>query len=153
MKKILTLFAIASLLACNSNSKTDNNVEGEQKQNSIAHSSGGHYEGAFTNGMKETYISFDISENGEKLENLTFKGYWRCDGSLEHTTMGPGKSFAVQNNKVDGQISEPEDGGATGTRYELRASINGNKAEGTFRMNINALACDTYLLNWTAEKK
>jgi hypothetical protein len=67
--------------------------------------------------------------------------------------MGPEKSFAIVDNKVDGIIVEPEDGGATATRYELHATLNGNKAEGTFRMNINGLGCDTYKLTWTAERK
>jgi hypothetical protein len=103
--------------------------------------------------MKQTFISFDVSADGKKLEELTFKGYWRCDGKLTQDIMGPEKSFAIVDNKVDGIIVEPEDGGATATRYELHATLNGNKAEGTFRMNINGLGCDTYKLTWTAERK
>lgn len=149
MKIYTTLFVILSL-ACN-------NIN----QNSIAApsstiteaSKGRHWEGSFTNGMKQTYISFDVSADGKQLQNLTFKGYWRCGGQLDQTTLGPEKSFAILNNKVDGSITEPEGGGATATRYELHAILKGNKAEGTFRMNINALGCDTYKLTWTAQTK
>lgn len=112
-----------------------------------------HWEGSFTNGMKETFISFDVSADGKKVEALTFKGYWRCDGKLTQDIMGPEKSFAIVDNRVDGVIVEPEGGGATATRYELQASFHGTTAEGTFRMNINGLGCDTYKLNWVAERK
>jgi hypothetical protein len=103
--------------------------------------------------MKQTYIGFDDSADGKQLENLTFKGYWRCDGKLEQTTLGPEKSFTIVDNKADGSITEPEGGGATATRYELHATLKGNKAEGSFRMNFNALGCDTYKLTWIAQTK
>lgn len=112
-----------------------------------------HWEGVYTTGMKQTFISFDVSGDGKKLEGLTFNGYWRCDGKLTQDIIGPEKSFAIAGNKVNGVIVEPEGGGATATRYELHAIFNSNKAEGTFRMNINGLGCDTYKLTWTAEKK
>jgi hypothetical protein len=154
MKKIITSFLVLVLMSCNDNRQQKNQASDapESKQGSIANSDG-HYEGAFTNGMKETFISFDISGDGQKLENLTFKGYWRCDGKLEQTTLGPEKDFTIVNNKVDGHITEPEDGGATAIRYEVKADIKEDHAEGSFRMNINALACDTYVLQWKAEKK
>lgn len=113
------------------------------------------FEGTFSNGMKGAKISFILSADGKKLKDLTFQGYWRCDGKLELTTVGPSenKSFPVINGKVDGIIVEPENGGATAFRFELHGTINGKQASGTFRMNINALACDTYKLNWTAATK
>lgn len=67
--------------------------------------------------------------------------------------MVPKKSFAIANNTVISILVEPEGGGATATRYELKASFKGIKAEGTFRMNINALGCDTRVLTWKAIKK
>lgn len=103
--------------------------------------------------MKGDIISFDVSGDGKELQELTFRSYWRCEGNLEQTTLGPQKSFSIQNNKAGGVIVEPEGGGATATRYEFTATITGDSAEGTFRMNINAPGCDTYKLNWTARKK
>jgi hypothetical protein len=112
-----------------------------------------HYAGALSNGMKGDSIFFDVSADGKKLENLIFKGYWRCSGKLEQTRVGPDGSFIIQNGKVDGHISEPPGGGSTAWRFDLKATLQGSKASGTFRMNINNLGCDTYLLNWTATAK
>ncbi|MEJ7675429.1 MAG: hypothetical protein WKF59_22645 [Chitinophagaceae bacterium] len=42
------------------------------------------------------------------------------------------------------------DGGATAWRFDLEATIEGNTANGKFRMNINALGCNTGTLQWTA---
>ena len=112
-----------------------------------------HFEGAFSNGMKGDSISFDISADGKKLSNLTFKGYWRCSGKLESTTAGPEGEFTVINNKVNDHISEPPNGGSTSWRFDLQAEINGNTAQGSFRMNINNLGCDSYKLMWTASGK
>ncbi|WP_207495888.1 hypothetical protein [Aridibaculum aurantiacum] len=110
-----------------------------------------HYAGAFSNGMKGDSIFFDVSADGKTLENLTFKGYWRCSGKLEQTTVGPDGAFNINNGKVNDHISEPPDGGSTAWRFDLEADINPTSASGTFRMNINNLGCDTYKLNWTAE--
>ena len=152
MKLCVLLCAVLSL-ACNNAGTDHKNTAGTSPASKEAAGKTQHWEGVFTNGMKQTYISFDISADGKQLQNLTFKGYWRCDGKLTQDIMGPEKSFAIVGNKVDGVIVEPEGGGATATRYELHASFSGNKAEGTFRMNINGLGCDTHKLTWTAEKK
>lgn len=148
--KLYVLLCAAFSLACtnaseNSNTSSASSTEASGKTQ--------HWEGHFTNGMKQTYISFDVSADGKQLQDLTFKGYWRCDGKLTQDIMGPQKSFTITGNKVDGVLVEPEGGGASATRYELHATFNGYKAEGTFRMNINGLGCDTYKLNWVAERK
>lgn len=109
-----------------------------------------HFEGSFSNGMKGDKISFDISADGKKLMNLTFKGYWRCSGRLESMVAGPKGAFDIVNGKVNGHISEPPNGGSTAWRFDLDATIQGTNASGTFRMNINNLGCDTYKLKWTA---
>ncbi len=156
MRFLTVLVMTALVLACNNNTNQKDTNNPETKKESASTKTTGektHWEGSFSNGMKETTISFDVSADGTKLENLTFSGYWRCDGSLTRDILGPEKSFTIQNNKVDGSISEPEGGGATAIRYELHAKFDGSKASGTFRMNINALACDTYVLEWTALKK
>lgn len=155
MKHALTALCCVLLFACNNDNgtATQNISTGSSSSASSSSNTSGHWEGSFTNGLTGAKISFDISEDGKELKDLTFQGYWRCDGKLDLTTLGPEKSFAIENNKVDGVIVEPEDGGATALRCELQAIINGNKAEGSFRMNLNALGCDTYKLNWTASKK
>lgn len=112
-----------------------------------------HYRGAISNGMKGDSLSFNISADGKRIENLTFKGWWRCSGKLEQIVAGPDGSFAIANGVVDGAIAEPPGGGSTSWRFELKTSINGPKASGSFRMNINNLGCDTYVLKFEAAAK
>jgi hypothetical protein len=109
-----------------------------------------HFSGAIANGMKGDSLFFDVSADGKTLQNLTFKGYWRCSGKLEQQTVGPDGSFPIVGGKVDGHLSEPPNGGSTAWRFDLKAALQGKTASGTFRMNINNLGCDTYLLRWTA---
>jgi hypothetical protein len=151
MRTILFSFALLALISCNDDAtnKTDKATETKATETSSS-AKGKHFEGIISNGMKGDKISFNISEDGKKLENLTFKGYWRCDGKLESTTAGPNGSYDIVDGKVAGHINEPPNGGSTAWRFDLEATINGDKAEGTFRMNINNLGCDTYKLKWTA---
>jgi hypothetical protein len=156
MKLTLTALCCVLLFACNNDKGTATQKTSSESSSSSANSSSnisGQWEGNLSNGMKGAKISFEISEDGKELKDLTFQGYWRCGGKLDLTTLGPEKSFTIENNKVDGVITEPEGGGASAARFELHATINGDKAEGTFRMNINGLGCDTYKLNWTASRK
>ena len=106
---------------------------------------GNHWKGFFSNGMKGAKLSFDVKDG--EVKDLTFQGYWRCERKLELTTLGPKKGFAIQGDKVDGIIKE------SGFYYELHGSFSGNKASGTLRIAFTAGGCDTYKLNWTAEKE
>ncbi len=157
MKRIYGLAVTLSLLfiSCDSDGQKTTKKGGAPSKTEQKSTKGKakHFEGVISNGMKGDKISFDISADGKKLENLTFTGYWRCAGKLESTTTGPDGAFDIVNGKVSGHISEPPNGGSTAWRFDLDATINGNKAEGTFRMNINNLGCDSYKLNWTAVAK
>ncbi len=155
MKKNIQSFSILCLfvIACNSGNNGQSQIANNNSTVESTDLAGKHFTGSISNGMKGDSISFDISADGKKLTNLTFKGYWRCSGKLESTTAGPEGAFDIVNGKVSGHISEPPNGGATAWRFDLDASIQGKKASGTFRMNINNLGCDTYKLNWTAISK
>ncbi|MEJ8757662.1 hypothetical protein WG947_11675 [Pontibacter sp. H259] len=111
------------------------------------------FSGVVSNGMKGDKVSFVLSADGKWVEEFTFNGYWRCDGSLEQITIGPEKRIPVKNGKISGTVVDPENGGTTAWRFDVQGSIAGKKASGTFRMNINALKCDTYLLKWSATTK
>ena len=155
MTRLLPLFFVATIaIGCidsaATSDKTDSAVKMDERKEPIAERK--HFAGAFSNGMKGDSISFDISADGKKLENLTFKGYWRCNGKLESVFVGPDDAFVLVDNKVNDHISEPPDGGSTAWRFDLNAAINGNEASGTFRMNINNLGCNTGTLSWTAKK-
>lgn len=149
MKKywILLLPALfVGVVACvSSDGKPDTTQPSE-----INDAKGLQFRGAFSNGMKGDSIFFTVSPDGKKLSDLTFKGYWRCSGSLEQTLTGPEGTFDIVNGRANGHLSEPPNGGSTAWRYDIDATISGKKASGTFRMNINNLGCDTYLLKFTA---
>ena len=111
------------------------------------------FTGTFSNGYKGAKISFELSKDGKMIENLTFSGYWRCGSSTEQITAGPEKSIPVVNGKVKAIITDPENGGSSAFRFNIDGLIKGNTAQGTFRMSITGLSCDTYQLNWTATSK
>ncbi|RYF82879.1 MAG: hypothetical protein EON98_10890 [Chitinophagaceae bacterium] len=121
-----------------------------KKQTAKTNATDGRWKGTFSNGMKGAKISFDV--DGNELQNLTFEGYWRCDGKLDLTTIGPEKSFTIEDGKVDGVIIEPEDGPAP-FRFELHGTFDGETAAGTLKIDNVPAGCTTYKLNWTAERK
>ena len=154
MKTIVLLFSLLSVTC--SNNKV---VEATPAQAAVngtteitAEENSGktqHWEGAFTNGMKQTYISYDVSADKKQLKDLTFNGYWYCSGKLTQDILGPEESFTIKDGVVDGVIVDK----ASYTRFELKGKITGSKAEGTFRMSITGLGCDTRVLTWTASPK
>jgi hypothetical protein len=138
------------LVACNNDSSANGPAAGTAASGAPAPRSN-HFRGALTGGFKGDSIFFDVNKEGTRIENLTFKGYWRCSGKLEMLrAAGPDGSFPLINGSTDGHISEPPNGGATSWRFDLSAKIDGSTASGTFRMNINALDCNTGMLKWTA---
>lgn len=113
-----------------------------------------HFKGALTGGLKGDSIFFDVSANGKKVENIIFKGYWRCGGQLEIVRgVGPDESFDIKNGEAKGKVSDPPNGGSTAWHFDFAATIKGQEASGTFRMNINNLGCDSYLLKFIAVAK
>ena len=154
MKNILSVTLIAATLftACNpsDNNTTDEKESPSAKTKPKKETSGNHWKGTFSNGMKGAKISFDVEDN--EVKDLTFEGYWRCEGKLDLTTLGPEESFTMEDNKVDGVVIEPKDGPAP-FRYELHGTFDGDKAEGTLRISNMPAGCDTYKLAWTAEKE
>jgi hypothetical protein len=111
------------------------------------------FNGTFSNGYKGGKLSFVLSADKKWIKDFTFTGHWRCGGSTESITAGPEKAFPVKNGQVDAVISDPENGGSSAFRFNLKGTIRGNTANGAFRMSITGLSCDTYLLNWTANSK
>jgi len=160
LNNILYIIAFVGILLCSSCNTPDEKENTNGTKDRKTTSSGERapvgkrrYVGPISNGMKGDSIFLVLSEDGKKIEDLTFKGYWRCSGKLEQTTAGPEGTFDVKNGIVNGILVEPPDGGATAWRFELQATIDEAKASGTFRMNINNLGCDTYKLNFTAVAK
>lgn len=158
--KLYFLVVAFGLFSCfNKNEKVITNSSpiaeaASQKSATIESATKKHFKGALIGGFKGDSISFDVSADGKKLENVIFKGYWRCSGKLEQLrAVGPEGFYPINNGVVKGHISDPPDGGSTAWRFDIDAKINANTATGTFRMNINNLGCDTYLLKFTAVAK
>src|SRR5699024_10395013 len=108
------------------------------------------FTGTFSNGFTGSKISFTLSKDGQTIKNLTFSGHWRCGSSTEQITVGPEKVVPVKNGVIKSVIVDPENGGASAFRFDVKGNVKGNSASGTFRMSITGLSCDTYLLKWTA---
>ena len=148
---ILTLLSHSVFSACNNGKEGNNNEKASTSKKETKSSSGGsHWKGTFSNGMKGNKISFDVE--GNEVKELTFEGHWHCEGKLDLTTLGPEENFIIEDNKVDGVVTEPKNGAAP-FRYELHGTFDGDKAEGTLRISNVQAGCDTYKLNWTAEKE
>jgi hypothetical protein len=148
MKHLFTLCLLPLFSFCYCSNGTTNETlrkEPSVQQASTADPANSHWKGSFSNGMKGAKLSFDVKKG--EVKDLTFQGYWRCDGKLELTTLGPKKGFAIKGNSVDGIIKEE------GFYFELHGNFTGNKASGTLRFAFVAGGCDTYKLNWTAEKE
>lgn len=150
MYKITLSLGLFFCIACNQPEPNVSTSQPQENQGKTSNNQKKYFRGAVSNGMKGDSISFVVSADGKKLEELTFKGYWRCSGKLESILAGPEGSFTIENGKVDDHISEPPDGGSTAWRFQLKVDIKDEKATGEFRMNINNLGCDTYLLKFDA---
>ena len=154
MKNIFSATLLAVLfVSCNPSDDTIKKKKSStesSKESTEANASEGSWKGSFSNGLTGAKLSFDV--DGNELKDLTFQGYWRCEGKLDLTTIGPEKSFTIKGDKVDGVIVEPE-GGLAPFRYEIHGTFDGDKAEGTLKIENVPAGCTTYKLNWTAEKE
>jgi hypothetical protein len=149
------ILCVLALLACSDtakNKEASTNSQDEIIQVSHTSATRTKFRGALTGGYKGDSIFFEVSEDGSRVENLAFKGHWRCSGKIESLPIaGPEGFLPIIDGKVDDHISDPPDGGSTAWRFDLKAVFNGKKAEGKFRMNINALDCNTGMLSFVAE--
>ena len=108
------------------------------------------WEGEVTGGYQGNRLSFTLSPDASQVEDVTFEGHWDCADGIETTTAGPDGSFPVENGRLEITSVDPPDGGATATRFVLAGQLAEARAEGTVRININALGCDTGELAWSA---
>lgn len=110
----------------------------------------GKWSGAVTGGYKGNRISFVVADGGASVGDVVFEGHWDCSDGIETTTSGPTGSFPLQGSTLAIESVDPPGGGATATRFVLNGQIRADGAEGTLRINLNALGCDTRQLSWTA---
>jgi hypothetical protein len=108
------------------------------------------YEGEFQSGYRDTKISFNVSQDGKQVSDLSFSGNLKCDSSIQQIKITTSKPLALTNGKVDGIVSDPEDGGPTAWHFEIHGFVLKGKATGTFRLHNTNLGCDTHKLKWSA---
>lgn len=110
----------------------------------------GRWAGEVTGGYKGNRIAFVVADGGARIQDVVFEGHWDCSDGIEMTTQGPSGSHPLEGGRVKLVSVDPEGGGATATRFEMEGQLGGAKAEGTLRINLNALGCDTRVLHWSA---
>lgn len=108
------------------------------------------YEGTFQSGYRDTKISFVLSPDGKQVSDLTFAGNIKCDSAVQQVKVSTGKPLPIVDGKINGVISDPEDGGAAAWHFEIHGFVLKGKATGTFRLNNTNLGCDTHKLKWSA---
>lgn len=109
-----------------------------------------YYEGEFQNGYRDTKISFNLSPDSKHITDVTFAGNIKCDSAIQQIKITSTKQLVLTHGKVDGTVSEPEDGGAAAWHFEIHGFILKAKATGTFRLHNQNLGCDTQKINWGA---
>lgn len=110
----------------------------------------GRWTGEATGGYTGNRISFTVSPDGARMEDVTFEGHWDCEDGIETATLGPTAAFPLTGDSISILSVEPEDGGATAQRFDMQGRFAGGRASGTVRINLNALGCDTRVLSWSA---
>ena len=110
----------------------------------------GTWRGEVTGGYTGNTLTFTVAGDGATVADLTFEGHWDCADGIETATLGPTGSFPIEADRLDLTSVDPPDGGATATRFVLAGAFTGARAEGTLRVNLNALGCDTGELSWSA---
>lgn len=110
----------------------------------------GTWTGEATGGYQGNRISFTVTPDGARMEDIVFEGHWDCEDGIDMTTLGPTPGFAITGDTIAILSVEPEDGGATAQRFDMQGRFADGRASGTLRINLNALGCDTRLLSWSA---
>ena len=111
---IFLVINCGAFIACNYTDTKEPTLNDLQGVTTLENSTVTHFRGALTGGMKGDSIFFDVNASNTRLQNLTFKGYWRCGGKLEReNAAGPTGSFTLVNGKVNDHISDPPDGGSS----------------------------------------
>ncbi len=105
-------------------------------------------------GRQDT-MTFRVSANGGQIEDVVFEGYWRCDdpsssfkkGLLKKVDVNsPPGTFSITNGAFSDIKKEPY------LAWTFEGVFTGaTTARGTFRIEY-ATECDTYKLEWTAER-
>jgi hypothetical protein len=152
----LVLAAAAILPACDgdrpdaTSQDAANDAPAAPASSSSAGTRAGRWAGEVTGGYTGNRISFTVSADGARMEDITFEGHWDCEDGIETATLGPTAPAPLAGDTIAVLSVEPEDGGATAQRFDMQGRFAEGRASGTLRINLNALGCDTRVLSWSA---
>jgi hypothetical protein len=110
----------------------------------------GLWESTAIDGISGNKLTFRVSADGSRLEDVTFTGHWRCGPTPSSRTIKvmdvphvPG-AFTV----TAGTFSEVKKEPYLAWTFEGRFT-SATEATGTFRAEYD-IECDTHAINWTA---
>lgn len=111
----------------------------------------GKWVAAISNGYKGDVLTFTVSADGKRIENVEFVGHWRSRSGRTEVLMDldPPNPFAVAN----GLFSAVQQVPASGMWWEFTGRFtSATTAEGSYRTAFAGGENDTYKLKWTAKR-
>ncbi|WP_207493273.1 agenet domain-containing protein [Aridibaculum aurantiacum] len=112
----------------------------------------GKWEATITNGYKGDKLTFEVSKDGKKIQNVVFKGYWknRSRGFTEVLlNLDPPLPFDISN----GSFARVQRVPSARMWWDVTGRFaTPTTAEGTYRCTYAGGESDTYKLKWTAKR-
>jgi hypothetical protein len=111
----------------------------------------GRWVATVSNGFKGDQLTFTVSADGKRIENVVFKGHWRSRASRTEVLMDldPPKPFDIIKNSFSGVQQEEK----AGMWWEFIGKFtSATTAEGSYRCSFAGGENDTYQLKWTAKR-
>lgn len=145
------------------NTSTGKATSGNSKGNSTADTktlqsetgvnpSGGKWVATISNGYKGDKLTFTVSADGKRVENVSFVGYWQKRDRMsieELKNLDPADPFAVTKGIFSAVQQIPK----SRMWWEVTGRfITPTTAEGTYRAAYAGGENDTYKLKWTGKK-
>lgn len=103
-----------------------------------------------SNGYKGDKLTFTVSADGKRVENVEFTGHWRSRSSRTEVLMNldPPNPFTISK----GNFSAVQREESAGMWWEFIGSFtSAATAEGSYRCTFAGGENDTYKLKWTAK--
>jgi hypothetical protein len=103
-----------------------------------------------SNGYKGDKLTFTVSADGKRVENVEFTGHWRSRSSRTEVLMNldPPNPFAISK----GSFSAVQREESAGMWWEFIGNFtSATAAEGSYRCTFAGGENDTYKLKWTAK--
>lgn len=110
----------------------------------------GKWEAAVSNGYKGDKLTFTVSADGKRVENVEFTGHWRSRsyGAEVLMDLDPPKPYTISKDSFSAVQQEEK----AGMWWEFIGKFtSATTAEGSYRCSFAGGENDTYKLKWTAK--